>query len=188
MSPISAYWVFWHNAQKGIFWSLAATFSFGIPSPGHWFSWIGDSIISIGCSALWETGITHCFHRYNRQILVFFTYSTEPVPGFGVAANRTLHHKKDNFFSAEIDWVHILQIIVTAIENVIVEPDWIFRISTCVGVSPCTWCTNQNQQNRRQQGNEQKPARAAGQSIPFREFTENKIPNFKIIPCYYKVL
>jgi hypothetical protein len=21
-----------------------------------------------------------------------------------------------------------------------------------------------------------------------REFTENKIPNFKIIPCYYKVL
>ncbi len=40
-------------------------------------------MISIGCSALRQTGttgITNCFHRYNRQIRVFFTYSTEPVP------------------------------------------------------------------------------------------------------------
>ncbi|OEU84547.1 MAG: hypothetical protein BA873_13895 [Desulfobulbaceae bacterium C00003063] len=63
-------------------------------------------MISIGCSALWQTGttgITNCFNRYNRQIRVFFTYSTEPVPvkGRQEKSFAAFGKKGDHLFSPE---------------------------------------------------------------------------------------
>ncbi|MCP4339690.1 MAG: hypothetical protein GY799_12565 [Desulfobulbaceae bacterium] len=49
-------WVFWHNAQKGIFWRLSATFSFGILSPEIALDGVRLQYVFVGGSFFFPAG------------------------------------------------------------------------------------------------------------------------------------